>query len=153
MAVTQDVFTQYGQIGFHGQQNSAFPAWIDSQHAEGSDIGFGVAVVAGTADDQSALPATGFATGDIVGVTLRSQASEVNSANAVTAYAEDNAMSVLKTGRLYLTVSDGATRGGPAYVVVDTGEIVSTAGTNVLLTGAKWVTSAGAGEVAELEIK
>ena len=153
MAITQDVFTQYSQIGFHGQQNSAFPAWIDSQHAEGGDIGFGVAVVRGTADDQAALPTAGFVTGDIVGVTLRSQASEVDSANAVTAYAENNAMSVLKTGRIYLTVSDGATRGDPAYVVVNTGEIVSTVGSNVLLTGATWVTSAGAGEVAELEIK
>jgi hypothetical protein len=157
MSVTQADFSQYSGIGFHGQQNTDYPAWISSQHAEGGAIGFGVAVSFGTADHQAVLG--GASSGVLIGVTLRTQAVENNAAGE-SVYAEDKAMSVMEKGRLFVTVSDGATRGAPVYVVPATGELVSSADDGaatpvpyVALTGARFVRSCAAGEVSEIEIK
>ncbi len=150
MSVTQDTFGQYAGIGFHGQQNTDFPSWISSQHAEGGAIGFGVAVSFGTADHQAVLG--GAASADLIGVTVRTQAVENNAAGE-SLYREDQAMSVMEKGRMFVTVSDGATRGAPVYVVPATGELVSTATDNVALTGARFLRSCAAGEVSEIEIK
>jgi len=157
MSVTQDTFSQYAVIGFHGQQNTDFPAWISSQHAEGGAIPFGVAVSYGTADHQAVIG--GASAGVLIGVTVRTQAVENNAAGE-SVYAEVKAMSVMEKGRLYVTVSDGATRGGQVYVVQATGELVSSANDGaatpvayVALTGARFVRSCAAGEVSEIEIK
>lgn len=150
MAITQDTFAQYASIGYHGQQNTDFPAWIGSYHAEGSAIGFGVAVGFGTADSQA--KAGGAASADLIGVTLRTQAVE-NNASGNPEYAEGRAMSVLEKGRMYVTVADGATRGGQVYVVPGTGELVSTEDDNIALTGARFLRTAAAGEITEIELK
>lgn len=150
MSVTQDTFGQYAVIGFHGQQNTDFPSWISSQHAEGGNIGFGVAVSHGTGDHQAVIG--GAASADLIGVTVRTQAVENNAAGE-SLYVEGRAMSVMEKGRMYVVVSDGSTRGAQVYVVPATGELVSTEGTNVALTGARFVRSVAAGEVSEIEIK
>ena len=150
MSVTQDTFSQYSGIGFHGQQNTDFPSWISSQHAEGGAIPFGVAVSFGTADHQAVLG--GASSGVLIGVTVRTQAVENNAAGE-SVYRQDQAMSVMQKGRMYVTVADGATRGAQVYVVPATGELVSTAANNVALTGARFVRACAAGEVSEIEIK
>jgi len=150
MSVTQDTFSQYSGIGFHGQQNTDFPSWISSQHAEGGAIPFGVAVSFGTADHQAVLG--GASSGVLIGVTVRTQALENNAAGE-SVYRQDQAMSVMQKGRMYVTVADGATRGAQVYVVPATGELVSTAANNVALTGARFVRACAAGEVSEIEIK
>jgi len=150
MSVTQDTFSQYAGIGFHGQQNTDFPSWISSQHAEGGAIPFGVAVSFGTADHQAKLG--GASSGVLIGVTVRTQAVENNAAGE-SVYRQDQAMSVMQKGRMYVTVADGATRGAQVYVVPATGELVSTATDNVALTGARFVRACAAGEVSEIEIK
>lgn len=150
MAVTQDAFNQYAGIGFHGQLNTAYPSWIGSPLAEGGAIGFGVAVGAGTNDDQAV--AGGADSAALIGVTLRTQAVENNAAGE-SEYREGQAMSVLEKGRMFLAVSDGATRGAQVYVVPATGEIVSTETDNVALTGARFLRTAAAGEITEIEIK
>ena len=150
MSVTQDTFNQYAVIGFHGQQNTDFPSWISSQHAEGGAIPFGVAVSFGTADNQAVIG--GAESGSLIGVTLRTHAVE-NNANDLPEYRENQSMSVMEKGRMYVVVADGSTRGDPVYVVPATGALVSTATDNVALTGARFVRSAAAGEVSEIEIK
>jgi len=157
MSVTQDTFSQYSGIGFHGQQNTDFPSWISSQHAEGGAIPFGVAVSFGTADHQAVLG--GAASADLIGVTVRTQAVENNAAGE-SLYREDQAMSVMEKGRMFVTVSDGATRGGQVYVVQATGELVSSANDGaatpvayLALAGARFLRSCAAGEVSEIEIK
>lgn len=150
MATTQDTFSQYADIGYHGQQNTDFPSWIGSYHAEGGSIPFGVAVSFGTEDHQALLG--GATAAVLIGVTVRTQSVE-NTIAGDSEYAEDRVMSVMEKGRMFVTVSDGATRGDPVYVVPATGEIVSTATDNVALTGARFVRAAAAGEVAEIEIK
>lgn len=152
MATTQDTFTQYAGIGYHGQLNTDYPSWIGSQHAEGGAIGFGVAVAIGTGDNQATLPASGAASADLIGVTVRTQAVE-NNIDGDSEYTEGRAMSVLEKGRMFVTVSDGAARGDAVYVVPLTGELVSTATDNVALTGARFLRTAAAGEVTEIEIK
>ena len=150
MTITQDNFSQYAGIGYHGQINTDYPSWASSQNAEGGAIGFGVAVSHGTADTQAVKG--GASSAVLIGVTVRTQSVE-NTLDGVSEYAEDRTMSVLEKGRMYVVVSDGATRGEAVYVVPATGEIVSTVGTNVALTGARFVRSAAAGEVSEIEIK
>lgn len=150
MAITQDTFSQYAGIGYHGQQNTDYPSWIGSYHAEGGPIGFGVAVGFGTGDGQA--KAGGAASSDLIGVTVRTQAVE-NSAAGESEYAENQAMSVMEKGRMYVAVSDGATRGAQVYVVPATGEIVSTATDNIALTGARFLRTAAAGEITEIEIQ
>ena|SRR5690625_1360775 len=150
MAITQDNFSQYAGIGYHGQQNTDYPSWIGSYHAEGGAIGFGVAVSFGTADHQAV--AGGAASADLIGVTVRTQAVE-NNVDGSPEYAENRTMSVMEKGRMYVAVSDGATRGGQVYVVPGTGELVSTDTDNVALTGARFLRTAAAGEITEIEIK
>lgn len=150
MATTQDTFSQYASIGFHGQQNTDFPSWISSYHAEDEDIGFGVAVSFGTADKQAALG--GATSGVLLGVTVRTQAVE-NTATGESEYAENRSLSVMEKGRMFVTVSDGADAGNAVYVVPTTGELVSTATDNVALTGARFLRTAAAGGISEIEIK
>lgn len=151
MTVVQDTFTQYTDIGYHGALNTDFDWWASSPHAEGGAIGFGLAVQFGTADDQAEVVATGAAAEEILGVTLRTQSVE-NNASGESEYAEDKAMSVLTKGRMYITVSDGSTAGTPVYIVPDTGEIVSTESTNIVLPRARFVRTAGSGEITEIEL-
>lgn len=151
MTVTQDTFQQYTTLGYHGALNTNFPWWTDSLHAEGAAVGFGLAIQYGTADDQGEVVATGATANDIVGITLRTQAVE-NNASDVSEYAEDKAMSVLRKGRVFLTVADGSTAGADVYIVPDTGEIVSTVGSNIQLPNARFVRTVGNGEVSEVEI-
>ena len=149
MAVVQNDFSQYGEIGFHGQINTDYPRKVSTQHAEGSSIGFGLGVSYGTADKQALL---GGAAADLIGVTVRTQAVE-NDSDGVPVYRENQAMSVMESGRMFLKVSDGSERGKPVYVVEATGELVSTASDNVLLAGAKFVRTAAAEAITEIEIK
>lgn len=161
MATTQDTFTQYTTLGYHGALNTDFAWWADSPHAEGGSIGFGVAVQYGTADDQAIVVATGATEGDILGVTLRTQAVEnvFSGTEQVSEYAEGKAMSVLKKGRMFVTVSDGSTAGGQVYIVPDTGEIVSSADDgaatpvpNIALPRSRFVRTVAAGETTEIEL-
>lgn len=151
MATTQDTFNQYSFIGFNGALNRDFPWWASSPKAEGGAIAFGVAVAFGTADDQAVVVPTGATAEQIIGVTLRTQSVE-NNASDESEYSVGKAMSVLQKGRMYVTVSDGSTAGDPVYIVPDTGEIVSTVGSNIQLPRAKFVRTAGAAEVTEIEL-
>lgn len=151
MAITQDTFEQYTTLGYHGALNTDFPWWAASPHAEGGDIGFGVAVAFGTADDQAVVAPTGASDEEIIGVTLRTQSVENNAAGE-SEYSVGKAMSVLTKGRMFITVSDGSTAGTPVYIVPDTGELVSTAGTNIQLPRARFVRTVAAGEVTEIEL-
>ena len=149
-AILQDTFNQYADIAYHAQLNTDFPRWVDSFHAEGSSIGFGVAVSRGTLDTQAVLG--GANTSDIIGVTLRTHAVE-NDIAGIPTYDKNRLMSVLKKGRMYLRISDGSVNGAQVYVVPATGEIVSTAADNVALDRAEFVRTTAAGGITEIEIK
>lgn len=149
-AITQDTFNQYADIGYHAQLNTDFPRWVASYHAEGGAIGFGVAVSRGTLDTQAVRGGTD--PDALLGVTLRTHAAE-NDITGVPAYEANRLMSVMQKGRMYLRVSDGSTRGAQVYVVPATGELVSTDSGNVPLAGARFVRTATAGSITEIEIK
>lgn len=154
MAVTQDTFTQYTDLAYNGQLNTDFDWWAASPLAEGGDIGFGVAVAFGTEDNQGVVVPTDATAEQIIGVTLRTQSVENSlvAGEQVSLYKEEYPMSVLTKGRMFVTVSDGSTAGTPVYIVPDTGEIVSTEGTNIALPRARFVRTAGAGETTEIEL-
>lgn len=149
---TQDTFNQYASLGYHGQLNTAFPFEIISAKAEGSDIGFGLAVFDGTADDQAALPGASPTSPALSGLTIRTTYAVDNNASQVPLVKEFDTMSLLKKGRMFVTVSDGSAKKGQVYVVPLTGELVSTSTDNVALVGVTFVRTAAAGEVTEIEI-
>lgn len=158
MAITQTSFDQYSAIGYHGQLNTDFPMWIESPIAEGGYIPFGVAVAYGTGDNQAVVATAATAAADIIGITVRNHAVAANAYmtpgdqdSAYSGFAEGRPMSVLKKGRMYVTVSDGSARGEAVYVTAD-GELVSTATDNVALPNAKFVKTMGADEITEIEI-
>lgn len=151
---TQDTFEQYAAIGYHGQLNTNFNWNAASPLAEASDIPFGVAVVYGTADDQATLPGAAAEAADIVGITLRTQSVE-NTVDDTSVYREGRAMSVLVDGRMFIAAPDGSTAGAPVYVVPVTGVITSDAatGANVELPNARFVRTAAAGGITEIQLR
>lgn len=165
MAITQTSFDQYSSIGYHGQLNTDFPMWIESPIAEGGYIPFGVAVAYGTGDNQAVVATTDTDAADIIGITVRNHAVAANAYGtpydqdtAFSGFQEGRPMSVLKKGRMYVTVADGSARGDAVYVTAG-GEITSAADdggaepvANVALPNAKFVKTVGAGEITEIEI-
>lgn len=151
MAITQDTFSQYSQIGYNAQLNTNFPWWADTLLAENGSIPFGVAVAYGTDDDQGVVVTGDTSAGEIVGVTLRTQSVENNEAG-LSEYHEGRAMSILTKGRMYIDIEDGSTAGGDVFIVPDTGEIVSTSTDNVQLPGAKFVATVDGAGISEIEI-
>ena len=154
MTIMQDTFTQYAQLGYHAAINTNFKWWAASPLAEGGGIGFGVAVAYGTSYNQAVPVPEGTTAGDIIGITLRTQAVENTLINGeqVPVYSEGKAMSALTKGRMFLVVPDGSTAGQPVYAVPGTGEIVSTATGNIALPRARFVRTVGAGETTEIEL-
>lgn len=125
----------------------------DSYTAEGA-IESGLLVVRGTDPVKQATLPTGATYLDgrnVAGIALLNERKES------TLHADGSAVAVLRNGRAYVTVQTEVTAGGPVFVRVAAGNIgvfrhdADTANA-VQVTGAVYVTSAGAGEVAEVEL-
>jgi hypothetical protein len=132
-----------------------------------TNITFGVLVVedtTGLSDERAHLPqATGDITtvGKVAGISVHTHAVEQKKGGINNlGYEPQSAMSLLKKGRIYVTVEDAVVKGGLPFVrfVAGAGEQLgafrSDADTAdaVALPNASYVTSAGAGEVAVVEI-
>ena len=132
-----------------------------------TNVPFGVLVVedtTGLSDDRAHLPqATGDITtvGKVAGLALHTHAVEQNKGGINNlGYEPQSAMSVMRKGRAYVEVEDAVLKGGLPFVrfVAGAGEQLgafrSDADTAdaVALPNARFVTSAGAGELAIVEI-
>lgn len=125
---------------------------------EATSFPHGVAVVAGTDPDTQALLPTGAA--DLLGVAQHSHANEVggDDQNLVD---EGKMFNVLHEGRIYVEVEEAVTPASPVFVRIAAGAGGSQLGafrasadtaTALQASGARFLTSAGAGEFAVLEI-
>lgn len=132
-----------------------------------TNVPFGVLVVedtTGLSDERAHLPqATGDITtvGKVAGISVHTHAVEQNKGGINNlGYEPQSAMSLLKKGRIYVTVEDAVVKGDLPFVrfVAGAGEQLgafrSDADTAdaVALPNSSFVTSAGAGEVAVVEI-
>jgi len=144
-------------IGLPGQKANIVPDSVRSYIAE-ADLGFGLLVVAGTDPDRQVKPPalstdiTVFNT--VRGVTLRDVARE----NGAIDIEDESAASVLEFGDVFVTVETAVTPASSVFVrfggVGTPGAFRNDAdGSNAAaLANARFITSAGIGEIAILRI-
>ena len=133
----QTSYTQDYVIGQAGQIADISDRTIDSFAAEG-EIGFGIAVARGTNKQKQVIPFTG--TG-FVGISVFEH-------NENGLYKDEDSVSVMTSGRIYVTTAATVVAGTTAYAVNATGAItnVSTAATAI----GKFLTSGTGFVVLEL---
>lgn len=151
MGTAFDTFNQYAFGQFPGQIEDRGLADIISRLAEGSDIGYGLAV-RDTGYRTARLP-----TGAEVshGITVRETVRENPAGDTPTpVYPQNNEMSVIRVGRIWVNTVDGAAPGDSVFVVPDTGELTNVAGAtpNIQLPNASFKTTAAAGEIALVQL-
>lgn len=149
MGTAFDTFPQYGLGHYAGQLADRNHADVVSRIASGSDIGFGLAVI--DTDVRTAKLPTGTEVSN--GITVREFVHENDGADTP-AYAQGEAMSVVRVGRIWVETVDGAALGDDVYVVPDTGALTNTdnAGANIQLPNAAFQSAAAAGEMALVQL-
>lgn len=164
MAVAQDTFNQYRQIGFNGQVSTIDVADIVSGSMN-SAVAFARAVVRGS-EDRTFDTVTGSTTaGDVAGITVRTLAAESNSVPVNPAayefgYGEGEHASVLRRGRMYALCIGGASTNDTVHVVINVaggdelGQLRGAADTTntIELNQAKWIYDVADGEVGEIQL-
>ena len=141
-----------------GQQATMIPATIISRSVEGAAVPFGRAVKQGTADKGCSL----FGSGDtvVLGISLLDRsASGLTVANGqVTGYTADvfgvgESARVLTKGDVWVVAAVQVAAGQPVYVRPSNGDFQPTnANSAVQIVGARWDTSAGAGNLAVVRL-
>ena len=118
----QTSYTQDYVIGQAGQIADISDTTIDSFAAEG-EIGFGIAVARGTNKQKQVIP---FAGTGFVGISVFEH-------NENGLYKDKDSVSVMTSGRIYVTTAATVVSGTPAYAENATGAItnVSTAATAI----------------------
>lgn len=110
----QTSYTQDYVIGQAGQIADASDRTIDSFAAEG-EIGFGIAVARGTNKQKQVIP---FAGTDFVGISVFEH-------NENGLYNDEDSVSVMTAGRIYVTTAVTVVAGETAYAVNATGAITN----------------------------
>lgn len=147
MPPVQTTYSATHDVAYAGQVSNSEPWNAVSRNVEGaSGLGFGWAVIKGTADD-GVLDA---ASGTIRGITVRD--TTLDPANPDT-YPQDSTAAILKQGVIAVTAGGTATAGAPAYYVPSTHRFVdSSAGPNVAVPTGVFDTSGTDGVLVKLRI-
>jgi hypothetical protein len=114
----QTTYTTNTGSAYAGQLADLEPKEVVSRLAESGDIGFGLAVSRGTADDQATLGGSAF-----LGVTLRSLDREGTVLTGAVDYDQYSAMAVLRSGYCWVTVADTGSPGAKLNYNTTTGAI------------------------------
>lgn len=141
-------------VAVAGAQATMVPATIISRNVETAAIGFGKAVAQGTAD--KGCHAFGSGDTDVLGITLLDRsASGLSVTNGqVTGQTADTfgvgePARIITEGDVWVTVAADVTAGQPVYVRPSNGDFQPTnANSAVQIAGARWDTSATAGNLA-----
>lgn len=150
MGTAFDTFNQYAFGHYPGQIEDRAGAEIVTKLAIQSDIGFGLAVA--DIDYRSAALVDSEYT-DPTGITVRETVRDNEAGNnPTTVYEEDTEMSVMRRGRIWVAVSDGAAAEDPVYVDPADGTIKSGSTGNTQFPNATFKTSASAGELALVQL-
>lgn len=132
-----------------GQIANAVPGTLISRTVEGSDgLAFGAAAAQGDLDKG----AKAFGTGDtaILGIAVRERSLDANTPNKFGEY--DNAR-IMTKGVVWVTASVDVDAGDPVYVIPATGAFAKTSASSaVQIAGARWDTSATAGNLAQVRL-
>ncbi len=157
----QTTYTQELARGISGQLADSGPHKIDSYvNEDAAEVRFGAAVAQGAADDGAILPAD--PADEIVGLVVHSHAFHKSEDLGDTGLKTGVCMSILRKGRILVTCRSGCAAGDRLFVRQD----ASGGGTEFLgapenaedvdgidnTNQGRWMTSAAAGELAELEV-
>ena len=134
---------------FPGMVADMQTALIVSRTAEAA-IGFGVPVVRGAADHKVRAMTTGDAAADFFGITVRSQATAADSANA---YPVNDTAGIMRKGPIWVTVGGTVAEGDPVYVTLATGVFSTGAGAGKeLIAGASFESAGAANDVVRVQM-
>lgn len=135
--------------GVKGQIINTVPSTVISRTVESEDgLEFGAAAAQGDGDKG----VKAFGTGDtaIVGIAVRERSLDANTPNKFARY--DTARLITK-GVVLVEASVAVDAGDPVFVVPATGAFAKTSASSaVQIPGARWDTSAGASELAEVRL-
>lgn len=144
-----------------GQLADLGPNYIRSAaNGSGQQLSAGLAVTRGDSDDVVTLPAS--ATDPIVGVTVHTHTQDRLHLADGKVFGEGDTMNVLDRGAVFVAPEEAVTPADPVYARIANGSADPSltqkgafrasddAGTAVLVRGARWLTSANAGEPAML---
>jgi hypothetical protein len=142
MAV-QSTYREEIREAIAGQIADMTPATLMSRTVETvAGIGFGVAVEQGAEDRGCAL----FDGGTVLGITVRERSVDANVADE---FAQHEEARIMTKGTVWVTCVTGCSAGDGVFVRPSNGDFQdSSANSAVQIAGARWDTSAGAGELA-----
>lgn len=153
---TQTTYPDTQPAAVAGAQATMLPASIISRTVESAAVGFGRPVEQGTADKGCKL----FDGGTVLGITLldRSASGQTVTNGQVTAVTADSfgvgeSARVIVKGDVWVVSTTGNVAGDPVYVRPSNGTFQnSSANSGVLIAGARWDTTAGAGALAVVRL-
>lgn len=130
---------QVGQIADLGEGNVISK---DVQAAAG--IGFGVAVIQGTAENQCNVGAAGV----FLGITVRDPSVDASAGEKYVQYANAG---ILTRGSIWVTAGEAVVFGDAVYRTA-AGVLNKTAAGNTLVAGARWESAAASGALAKVRL-
>lgn len=146
MAYTEGYNTD-PQIGFEGMVHDMSNAVIVSRTAEAA-VGFGKAVARG--DDAHTCRVTETGDTEILGISVRSQAT---AAESVDAYPIGDTVAVMRKGPIMVKAGGTVAAGDPVYVTVVGGAFTGASGAGkVLIVGAEFETAGVLNDIVKIHI-
>lgn len=128
-----------GQVSRTGLQDT-----ITRECEPAGGIGFGLAVVQGTADHQAKLGAAGV----FIGITVKDITLDSSRSDK---YAQYDSMAVLTKGVIAVTAGEDVVAGDVVYRT-STGTLNKTSSGNTLIANARWETTTASGAVGLLRL-
>lgn len=144
MPAVQSTYNATIANGAVGQVADLSLSDVISRECEPASIGFGVAVVQGTADHQAKTGAAGV----FIGITVRDVTLDARRNDA---YAQYDTMGVMTKGVIWVTAGEAVVAGDVVYRTT-AGVLNKTSSGNTLIANARWETSAGNGALAKLRL-
>lgn len=143
----QTTYSATMAVAYEGMLADLEPKEVVSKVAEGSAIGFGLAVNQGTSDNEAELGGTA-----VIGITVRSLDRE--SSPSVVQYAQYETMAVLKRGYIWVAIENTGAPGDVLYSDDTTGAIGTGApgAGQTALSGTLESTVASAGDLGLIRV-
>jgi len=141
----QTTYLDKAPVGYVGEIADLGLSDVISRAVEGgAGIGFGLAVIQGTADEQCKLGAAGV----FLGITVKDVALPKSRGDK---YAQYDVAAILTKGVILVTAGEAVNAGDAVYRTA-AGVLNKTSSGNTLIANARWETSAGNGALAKLRL-
>lgn len=133
--------------GYHGQVADMRLTDILTRECEDATLGFGLAVIKGTGDEQVKVGAAG----TFVGLTVRDPSLPPSAANQ-DKYLDGDAVAVMQKGAMWITAPATITAGEAVYRTA-AGALTNVSTSNTLIAGAIFETGGASGALVRVALK